>query len=63
VAQLGKRQTLDFGSGHDLRVLGSRPGSGSVLSGDSQILSLPLSLLPSPKINKYINKIFFKKII
>ena len=30
-----KSPTLGFGSGHDLRVLGSRPASGSALSTES----------------------------
>ena len=36
-----------FGSGHDLRVLGSSPASGSLLGGEpasSSCLSLPASL-------------------
>ena len=32
VAQLVEHLTLDFGSGHDLRVMGSSPVLGSVLS-------------------------------
>ena len=32
MAQLVKQLTLDFGSGHDLRVLGSSSASGSKLS-------------------------------
>ena len=32
MAQLVKRSTLDFGSGHDLRVMGSSLASGSTLS-------------------------------
>ena len=35
VAQLFKPPNLDFGSGHDLRVLGWSPHVGSVLSGES----------------------------
>jgi len=35
VVQLVKRLALDFGSGHDLRVLGSGPVLGSVLSEES----------------------------
>ena len=31
VAQLFKHPTLDFGSGHDLRIVGSSPMSGSAL--------------------------------
>ena len=36
--------TLDFGSGHDLSVVGSRPMLGSTLSGESSWDSLPLPL-------------------
>ena len=32
VARSVKHQTLDFGSGHDLRVVGLSPASGSMLS-------------------------------
>lgn len=69
VAQLVKFPTLDFGSGHDLKVLRSSPVSGSALGGESARDSLspspsdPLSV-PSPAFslsNKYINKIFQKK--
>ena len=35
VAQSGERLTLDFGSGHDLRVVRSSPTSGSTLSAES----------------------------
>ena len=35
VAQSGKRLTLDFGSGHDLRVMRSSPGAASELSSES----------------------------
>ena len=35
MAQSVKHPTLDFGSGHDLRVVGSSPTSGSVLSAES----------------------------
>ena len=35
VVQYIKRLTLDFGSGHDLRVVRSRPTSGSGLSAES----------------------------
>ena len=34
VAQLGEFLTLDFGLGHDPRVMGLRPVSGSMLSVD-----------------------------
>ena len=33
VPQVVEHQTLDFSSGHDLRVLGSSPALGSMLSG------------------------------
>jgi len=53
VAQSVKRPTLDFGSGHDLRILGSSPVLGGVvstLSGesawDSFLFPLPLLLPP-----------------
>ena len=45
VAQLVKHPTLDFNSGHDLRVLGLSPVSGSRLSMESSGPSL--SVLPS----------------
>jgi len=35
VAQSVKHLTLDLGSGHDLRVMGSSPASGSALDGES----------------------------
>ena len=35
VAQLAKHSTLGFGSGCDLRVVGSSPASGSMLSTES----------------------------
>ena len=48
VAQSVERQTLDFGSGHDPRVVGSSPMLGSSLNmdpaWDSPSLSLSLSL-------------------
>ena len=55
--------TLDFGSGHDLRVLRSSPTSGSALSLESASLSLPLllPLLTQACILKEINKILKKK--
>ena len=37
-------ETLDFSSGHDLRVMGSSPGSGSVPSVESAWDYHPLSL-------------------
>ena len=39
-----KHPTLDFGSGHDLRVLESSPTSVSMLSGESAGDSFPLPL-------------------
>ena len=44
VAQLVKCPTLDFGSGNDLRVLGSSPMSGTLLNRESACLRLPLPL-------------------
>jgi len=56
VAQLVKHPTLDFSSGHDLRVIRSNPALGSVLSvepaWDSLSLPLPLPLLSRSQINK-----------
>ena len=61
MAQSGQRPTLDFGSGHDLRVERSSPTSlsfssfpcgphAALCSAKSllEILSLPLPLLPPP---------------
>ena len=47
MAQSVKRPTLDFGSFHDLRAVGSNPASGSTLG----ILPLPLPLYP-PSLKK-----------
>ena len=48
VAQLRKRRTLDFSSGHDRKVVGSSPASGSGLTAQN-LLGIPsLSLCPSP---------------
>ena len=41
VAQLVKHLTLDFGSGHDLMVVGWSPALGSVLCRESASPSLP----------------------
>ena len=46
LAHLVKCLTLDFGSGHDLRVLGSSPVSGSLLGVEPASNSLSLSLYP-----------------
>ena len=51
VAQLAGYPTLDFSSGHDLMVCGFEPrvrGSSLVVQSLLRILSLPLSLCPSP---------------
>ena len=42
VAQLVKHWTLDFGSHHDPRMVGSSPKPSSALNAESEILSLPL---------------------
>ena len=66
VAQLVKRPTLDFGSGHDLRVMRLSPTLSSMLSR----MSTQDSLSPSaPPLHAHmqslsfsqINKYFFKK--
>ena len=44
MAQLVKRPTLDFGSGQDLKVVGSSPTLGSTLSGESAYDSISLTL-------------------
>ena len=46
VAQLVKRLTLDFNSGHDISVLGLSLKLGSLLSGELACPSVPLSLPP-----------------
>ena len=46
MAQSVECPTLDFGSGHDPRVVGSSPTSGSVLSVEPTLDSV--SLCPSP---------------
>ena len=48
MAQLLGRPTLDFGSGHDLRVLGSNPEMGSTLSVSLLELLSPPPPLPPP---------------
>jgi len=45
-----------FGSGHDLRVLGSSPASGSLLSRESASPSLSPSTLALSQINKILKK-------
>ena len=48
VAQSVERLTLDFSSGHDLRVMGSSPALGSVLSMEPAWNSLsPLCSAPA----------------
>ena len=49
VAQSVDCPTLDFGSGHDPRVVGSSPKLGSGLSVEPAWDSLSLLLLSSPK--------------
>ena len=59
MVQLVKCSTLDFGSGHDLGVMGSSLASGSVLSWESAGGSLSLSLFlcfPPPHISLQINR-------
>ena len=56
VAQLVKCLTLDFNSGHDLRILGSSPTSGSLLSGEFASPS-PFARPPAHA-RVLINKIF-----
>ena len=46
MALLVKQPTLDFGSSHDLRVLGLSPVLGSALGSDSAWVSL----FPSPSV-------------
>ena len=65
VAQLVKRLTLDFGSGHDLTIMRSSPTLGSVLTVRSLlgILFLHLSLLlHSSYVHALSLKINIKKI-
>ena len=53
MAQSFEHPTLDFGSGHDLRVVRSSPVSGSVYSAESAQDSLPLlPFSPFSQINK-----------
>ena len=69
VAQSLKRLTLDFGSGHDLRVREIEPLLGSMLTARRLlgILSLPFAPAPPPipspahSLSQIINE-FFKKI-
>ena len=59
MVQSVKHLALDFGSGPDLRVMGSSPALGSMLSIESAYPSaLPLPSLPLSQIN--INKNLFK---
>ena len=68
MAQLAGHPNLDFGPGHDLRVMGTSPVMGSVLSMDS---AYPSPTVPSPTpthilcllsfYNKYIDNFFFKE--
>lgn len=45
VAQLVECQTLDFGLGHNLKMVRQNPELGSTLGGESASLSFPLPLL------------------
>ena len=58
MAQLVKSLTLDFGSGHDLRVVKLNPVSGSVLSLETAYPSSSSSLLSPSLLNKLKKKIF-----
>ena len=68
MAQSVKHPTPDFGSGHDTRILKSSPASGSIPSGESLSLPLPLPVLCahslflpfslSPSLNKQIKCMF-----
>jgi len=61
VFQSVKCLTLGFGSGHDLRVMGSSPESGYALSGEPASLS-PSALPPTCALSlSQINKILGKK--
>ena len=48
MAQSFEHPTLDFNSGHDLRVMGSSPVSGSVMPAQSLLGILSLSLSAPP---------------
>ena len=55
--------TLDFDSGHDLRVLGSSPTSGSLLNRESSLSSSPFASSPISAISFFlskVNKLIFK---
>ena len=47
MTQLVEHQGLDFSSGHDPRVMGSSPVSGSMHKNKILILSFPLTLSPA----------------
>ena len=51
-----KHPTLDFGSGHDVTVVGSSPASGSALTAQSLLLlSLPLPFFLAHALSLKIN--------
>ena len=52
--------TLDSSSGHDLRIVGSSPRSGSTQSMEPAWDSLSLSLCPSPLLACSLSKIKIK---
>jgi len=56
MAQLVEHLTPGFGSGHDLRVPGSKPLVGSTLSEESLPLSLSLSPLSNALTYQALNK-------
>ena len=56
VAQSVRHLTLDFGSRHDLAVRRSSPASGSVLSAQSLLGILPLSLSLCPSLAFSLSK-------
>ena len=57
VAQSVECLTLDCGSGHDPRVVGSSPTLGSTLSVEPSPHTLSLSPSPSPSATLPLNKI------
>ena len=61
MARSVKRPTLDFGSGHDPRVVGSSPTLDSMLSMEPAWDSLSLSLCPSPQLVLSLFKIKRKR--
>ena len=56
LAQSVKHLTLDFGSGHDLRIVGLSPMSSAMLTSVGSLL-LPLSLCPPPTCSHFLSQI------